>query len=680
MDESVLDTSAMDTSTMSSGGLGEPAPELEGYADVASLEEGQQVMLQLPAGERTGTESVIMQVVRVDGNQIHFITPDTGAHDPDENEVKAKDSSEMLQLSEDTEFENPGAESTQFEGPSEAENAEFDDSDVKDLDITETPRCYLCLRPSAGLYLLVLERTSATACSLAERLSGCASNVKLNVSTSDGVCADCLELINTADQHFQQYQQVRDKIEELLRAGSRQRAGPEAESDGEGAEQREGALSPPADGDDSDDSDWAPSGPTPRSTRSRVPKARRRWSPEPIERPTPAPAPNGAPRGRGRPRKHPPVTPTVIDFTDVSALKEQVKDIKTAKFNIKPAPSKRPLKSDLEKIIHLEVRAADSGDPSGLTEEEEGGGRGGPVGAARPHTTGYECRRCDIEFEDSDSMVKHLRQHVNKPWCKRCRTEFPNRPSLLEHRKACRLQHRSGECTICDREVKFYRYHMRQHADLVARGLLEEGAPIPEEDDHPPPSVQKRAGRFLAGGVCSICGEHVPEKLRKHERSHNITHTCPICKKVFTREDVVRGHIKRVHMKERPHVCAQCGKTFVSVYSLQRHEMIHNNEYRFYCQECGDGFRQKQQLTAHMRHKHGVVDVVFEDVQVMPEGAAVVDALSVITEPNGTVYEGAVLEAGEFDKEEYVITAAGDGEDVQFTAVADADGNLHLEG
>ena len=66
--------------------------------------------------------------------------------------------------------------------------------------------------------------------------------------------------------------------------------------------------------------------------------------------------------------------------------------------------------------------------------------------------------------------------------------------------------------------------------------------------------------------------------------------------------------------------------------------------------------------------------------QVMPEGAAVVDALSVITEPNGTVYEGAVLEAGEFDKEEYVITAAGDGEDVQFTAVADADGNLHLEG
>ena len=64
--------------------------------------------------------------------------------------------------------------------------------------------------------------------------------------------------------------------------------------------------------------------------------------------------------------------------------------------------------------------------------------------------------------------------------------------------------------------------------------------------------------------------------------------------------------------------------------------------------------------------------------QVMPEGAAVVDALSVITEPHEAVYEGAVLEA-DFDKEEYVITAAGDGDDVQFTAVADADGHLRLE-
>ena len=33
------------------------------------------MMLQLPGPERAGAESVIMEVVRVDGNQIHFIAP-----------------------------------------------------------------------------------------------------------------------------------------------------------------------------------------------------------------------------------------------------------------------------------------------------------------------------------------------------------------------------------------------------------------------------------------------------------------------------------------------------------------------------------------------------------------------------------------------------------------------------
>ena len=33
-------------------------------------------------------------------------------------------------------------------------------------------------------------------------------------------------------------------------------------------------------------------------------------------------------------------------------------------------------------------------------------------------------------------------------------------------------------------------------------------------------------------------------------------------------------------MKERPYICNHCGKGFVSLYSMQRHEMIHTNSYR----------------------------------------------------------------------------------------------------
>ncbi|XP_037093760.1 transcription factor hamlet-like [Pollicipes pollicipes] len=158
----------------------------------------------------------------------------------------------------------------------------------------------------------------------------------------------------------------------------------------------------------------------------------------------------------------------VIEYNDIGTLKEQVKDIKTPKFSIK---AKRPLKADLERIIHLEVRAADGSGPGPLAAAAA---RRGRPPAARAGSS-YECRRCDIQFQDSREMVKHLQQHVSKPWCKRCRTEFPDRAALLEHRRACRLQHRSGVCTICDREVQFHRHHMKRHSEMVAEGLLEEG-------------------------------------------------------------------------------------------------------------------------------------------------------------------------------------------------------------
>lgn len=53
----------------------DPPPELEGYAGMEALEEGQQIILELPQEGEAGSDSVIMEVVSVDGNQIHFIAP-----------------------------------------------------------------------------------------------------------------------------------------------------------------------------------------------------------------------------------------------------------------------------------------------------------------------------------------------------------------------------------------------------------------------------------------------------------------------------------------------------------------------------------------------------------------------------------------------------------------------------
>ena len=77
LDGSPIDTASIEAAAIEAASLADPPPDLELVsADMAGLETGQQVMIQLPGEERSGGgQEVIMEVVRVDGNQIHFIAP-----------------------------------------------------------------------------------------------------------------------------------------------------------------------------------------------------------------------------------------------------------------------------------------------------------------------------------------------------------------------------------------------------------------------------------------------------------------------------------------------------------------------------------------------------------------------------------------------------------------------------
>ncbi|XP_037093759.1 zinc finger protein 155-like [Pollicipes pollicipes] len=209
----------------------------------------------------------------------------------------------------------------------------------------------------------------------------------------------------------------------------------------------------------------------------------------------------------------------------------------------------------------------------------------------------------------------------------------PMRSTVTE----CKRVNAAGVCGRCGKHVKHLKTHMRTHDSPNKR----KREPVIGPDG-------KMVSASLAGGVCNICKKFVSHRLKRHVDSH-IQHPCPICKKLFSREDVIAGHIKRVHMEGAALRLQPLRQGLLSPSTaLQRHEMIHTNSYKldasqsadagrsavrwleldwvsqvqltsagqltFYCQECGDGFRQKQQLTAHMRHKHGVLEIEFEDV------------------------------------------------------------------
>ncbi|XP_063837062.1 zinc finger protein 615-like [Ostrinia nubilalis] len=190
------------------------------------------------------------------------------------------------------------------------------------------------------------------------------------------------------------------------------------------------------------------------------------------------------------------------------------------------------------------------------------------------------CALCNSTYETFKMLLQHMNGHYRNYICEVCDMGFINKHRLKNHQRT----HDIGtfKCSYCD---KVFTTRVRKACH--------------EKYTH------NTSARYTTN--CPHCDQSFTSYYQRNRhmfKEHNqvaASYKCNICVKSFILKSKLTSHIKKVHLMERNHICAECGQGFFIKQSLDEHMIKHNGERVFKCTVCHKAYARKKTLREHMR-------------------------------------------------------------------------------
>ncbi|XP_034233688.1 transcription factor E4F1-like [Thrips palmi] len=116
-----------------------------------------------------------------------------------------------------------------------------------------------------------------------------------------------------------------------------------------------------------------------------------------------------------------------------------------------------------------------------------------------------------------------------------------------------------------------------------------------QEDFSSEMNVEKKAKKASSVSKCA----KKPERSALTESIKYTTYTCPICKKVFMKRGLFKGHLE-THKTDLKFACEICLRVFKKEVNLIRHRKSHSELTIFPCAHCNRVYPTKSTLRSHL--------------------------------------------------------------------------------